>query len=356
VNQRSDISSLELSATGGSTGIPMPYYHDSFHGQFSNAITLRNNHWTGWDIGEPAVELWGSDFDLKLAASLKGKLRNFIDNRLVLSAWDLGEARMGEYLSLFQEFRPQLVTGYTHALYLFSCYLVSRNRQLKPKAVISSAETLFDYQREMMEKAFQCPILNRYGCREVGNIAHQCLKTGGMHINAEMIYLEIIKDNNPCPPGEVGEIVVTCLTNRGMPFIRYAIGDLGAIEEGSCTCGRNLPLLKTVKGRVQDVLVGTSGQFVTGELFPHLLKNFLKIFEYQIIQQERKVLALNLVVSSPLTSTEKERIKAVIHKYLGGDMTVVWNYVDNIVKPPSGKNRTVISDIPKNIGGFRQPE
>jgi phenylacetate-CoA ligase len=334
----------------------MPYYHDGFHGQFSNAITLRNNHWTGWNIGEPAVELWGSDFDLKLAASLKGKLRDLIDNRLVLSAWDLGEARMGEYLRLMQQFAPQLVTGYAHALYLFSCYVVSRNLHLKPKAVISSAETLFDYQREMIERAFQCPILNRYGCREVGNIAHQCLEIGGMHINAEMIYLEIIKDNKSCPPGEMGEIVVTCLTNRSMPFIRYAIGDLGTIGKVSCMCGRGLPLLETVKGRVQDVLVGTSGQFVTGELFPHLLKDFPNILEYQVIQLEEKLLALNLVVGTLLTSKEKETIAEVIHKYLGGDMTVIWNYVDKIVKPASGKHRTVISNIHKNIGGFRQPE
>lgn len=354
VDQRLDVKTLYQSATGGSTGVPMPYYHDSYHGQYSNAITIRNNRWSGWNLGDPLLYLWGANFDLNLATSLKGRWRDLVDNRLVLSAWDLGEAKLEEYYNLTKQFRPKLVVGYANALYLFSSFLVSRKARLQPLAVISSAETLFDYQREVMEQAFACPVLDRYGCREVGNIAHECPEAGGMHINAEMIYVEIIKDNQPCAPGELGEIVVTCLTNKSMPIIRYAIGDLGALGAGSCGCGRGLPLLQSLQGRIQDVLISTTGQYVTGELFPHLLKEFINILEYQIIQENKKVIILNLVVKSPLTSIERQKIERVVQKYLGSDMMIQWNYLDAIAPPASGKHRSVISQVPINIGGFRQ--
>ncbi|MGC4047007.1 MAG: hypothetical protein QM758_24695 [Armatimonas sp.] len=115
-------------------------------------------------------------------------------------------------------------------------------------------------------------------------IAAECDQHNGLHITSDNIYVEIVRpDGTPCAPGEPGQIVLTDLHNYGMPFLRYKVGDTGSFKEGLCSCGRGLPLLNVVDGRVLDVIRTPSGKIVSGAFFPHFLKDFPEIHLYQIV-------------------------------------------------------------------------
>src|SRR5262249_55637025 len=134
----------------------------------------------------------------------------------------------------------------------------------RPRAMITSAEVLTPDERDLLEEVFCCPVFNRYGCREVGVIASECPAHRGMHVMAEGLYLEIERDGRPAAPGGPGCLLLTDPLNLAMPLIRYRVGDVGSWDEGPCPCGRGLPRLKEVAGRVTDFLVGGDGRLVSG--------------------------------------------------------------------------------------------
>ena len=86
-----------------------------------------------------------------------------------------------------------------------------------------------------------------------------------LHVNAEHAYVEFLRDDGrPCAQGEDGRIVVTELVNFGMPMIRYEVGDRGVPSNCVCPCGRSLPLMERLVGRVADFLVAEDGSQVAG--------------------------------------------------------------------------------------------
>lgn len=152
---------------------------------------------------------------------------------------------------------------------------------------MTSAEVLEPADRQLIEEVFGCPVFNRYGCREVGVIASECPAHQGLHIAAEGLLVEIVQGNDPVRPGESGAILVTDLLNLGMPLIRYRIGDMGTWEEGQCPCGRGLPRLREVSGRVTDFLVGADGRLVSGVyLATYVVARRTSLGQVQILQEE----------------------------------------------------------------------
>src|SRR6185437_1041049 len=97
---------------------------------------------------------------------------------------------------------------------------------------------LYDFQRRLVEKVFNCAVAMEYGARDAGLLANEC-PNGGFHIPAEGVLIEI---DAPDSTG-LGEIVVTNLYSKAMPIIRYRTGDVGRLLGGACSCGRGLPRL-----------------------------------------------------------------------------------------------------------------
>src|SRR5258707_1233614 len=146
---------------------------------------------------------------------------------------------------------------------------------------------LHDWQRRAIERAFGCPVTNRYGCEEVSLIACECERHGGLHVNADGIYLEVVRtDGTPAEPGEAGSLLVTDLVNRAMPLLCYQVGDVGALSERRCACGRGLPLLDRLEGREADYVVTPRGQLVSGiSLTDHFATLVPGVAQLQIIQE-----------------------------------------------------------------------
>jgi len=245
---------------------------------------------------------------------------------------------------------PSLVEGYTSLLTLFGSHLIENGiTNIRPRSVVSSAEKLHGFQRKIISKAFGAPVFDRYGTREVGCIAHECNTGEGLHINAEHVYLEAVHGDDPVAPGESGELLVTSLSNQVFPFIRYRIGDVGALLPDACSCGRGLPLLALTEGRVHDLLTTARGTWLPGEFFPHLFKDFTGVRTFQVHQSRDLTVAIKIVQTPEWTPAQEERYKTEIRKVMGAGLDVRYDYLDQIEPGPSGKLHFTRSDYPVDL-------
>ena len=334
-------------STGGSTGEKLEFYSDA--SEMRAAFLMRGNKWTGWKIGEKQAQLWGAHSDISKTRGYYKKIQNSLMHRnIMMSSYNMTKEDMLNYHKIINKHKPLLITGYASALYLFSEFIRKNNLKIyTPKGIISSAETLYDHQRKKIESVFGCKVLNRYGCREVGNIAQECEEQNGLHINIEHAIVEIVDENGkPCQPGETGEIVITELGNFAFPFIRYKIGDLGVLSDKNCACGRKLPMLESVEGRIFDIIVGTNGNYFTGYFWTFLLREYVQgINKFQVVQEEYGKLLLRLIVNYQYNEKGKENLIKKIKEKCGEDMAIDVELVDKIPLTESGKHRFVISKV-----------
>jgi phenylacetate-CoA ligase len=251
--------------TGGSTGQPVTFYLSRDRKCSRAAATLRHNRWAGWEVGDRAAVIWGAPTD-RPPPGWRSRLRELLlAEPLWLDAGGLTEQTLEEFHHALHRRRPRVILAYARAAVLFAKYLQATGRTpYGPASLVTSAEVLEADDRALLARTFGCPVFNRYGCREVSVVASECPAHAGMHVMAEGLYLEIETPAGPAVPGRAGAVVVTDLLNFAMPLIRYRIGDMAAWASGDCPCGRQLPRLAHVAGRVTDFLVGDDGRLVSG--------------------------------------------------------------------------------------------
>jgi len=347
VNNIEAYSSSE-SSTSGSTGESLFFLVDSHRSIWRMLVTFRHYEWCGVHPLKKIASLWGAGFDEPTAKTLADKIRAWARPLLFLSSYNLDEDTMESYANQMGKFRAQLLISYSSPLVAFADFCIEHNVTFPSlRAIICSGEQLFDYQRKTIEQAFNVPVSNRYGSREFGNIAQQCEKLDGMHINAERVYVEILDDNgNECPPGQTGELVITDLDNYVMPFIRYRIGDMASWSDEDCTCGRSLPLIETIEGRIFDIISTKSGKRISGTFWPLLLKQASKdIVSFQIRQDYVDEIIILLKMMSGHLSPESKRYVLEKIRERAPDLVVRIEYVNDIPLTRSGKRRFVVSNI-----------
>ncbi|MEJ2721144.1 MAG: hypothetical protein P8181_08370 [bacterium] len=330
--------------TGGSTGEKLEVYADT-KAQYASLI-LRGNTWTGWRPGEKQLQIWGEHQGLPVPRGLYKKfVATFVHRNIILSSYNMSEENMFEYRRIINRHKPRVITAYTSALLLFSNFLMENDLGIySPKGIIGSAETLREDQREIIESVFRCKLLNRYGCREIGNIAQECGEQNGLHIHVEHLILEVVDENGrPCGPGQSGEIVLTALDNYVFPFIRYKVGDIGILSDRTCRCGRGLPMLEAVEGRVWDIIVGANGNRLVGTFW--LVEGVRGIREYQVVQEDYGSIVIKLVVDDKFGSDDKQLLLDHVKTRCGEDMKVEFQMLDSIPLAESGKRRFIISHV-----------
>jgi len=219
--------------------------------------------------------------------------------------------------------------------------------EIKPKGIISTSMMLLPQEREIIEKVFDCNVTNRYGCEEVGLIACECEKHDGMHLNIDHLYIEFIKeDGSPAKAGEEGAIVVTELINHGMPLIRYKIEDVGIPTDRKCSCGRGLPLMEKVAGRVADFLIRKDGSLVAGvSLVERTLTAIKGIEQMQIVQEALNNIVLNVVKGRDYNLESEKLLLNEFEDVFGKDVKIALKYIDKIPQERSGKYRFSICKV-----------
>lgn len=341
-------SHLMEAKTGGSTGTSLKLYLTEECSELKNACARRHNRWSGWEVGEPVAAVWGNPV---YPVGLKEKLRDaLLSPTIYLDTMALTEEAVKKFAADWGRVRPTLLFGHAHSIYLLAKMVLETGiHGIAPKGVISSSMMLLPHERAVIERVFCVKVFDRYGCEEVGLISSECGRHEGMHINIDHLFVEFIKeDGTPAQPGELGAIVVTDLINKAMPFIRYRIEDMGVPLDRKCPCGRELPMMENVAGRVADFLVKKDGTRIAGiSLIENSLTRIPGIEQMQIVQNDRENIIVNIVPDDHFSSENKRELIRYFSKTFGSDMQIDLREVPEIQAERNGKYRFSICRVDK---------
>jgi phenylacetate-CoA ligase len=267
-------------------------------------------------------------------------------HQLYLSVNHLSGATAKSYLDVLARSQVRYIWGYASALYTLATLALQHGWKPCPlQAVISNAEPLYEHQRQVISQAFGCRVYDTYGMSEMVCAASEC-NHGAMHLWPEVGVWEVLRDDadEPVEPGVTGRLVCTGLLNPDMPLIRYETGDRVAMAElgTSCACGRTLPILMSVEGRTDDVIITLDGRRI-GRLDPVFKANF-PIREAQIIQDRPDHLLVLVVPGSNCTGILESAIAGALRERVGG-MLVTVERVAFIPRGPNGKFKMVVSKL-----------
>ncbi len=335
------------SHTGGSSGTIFHFDYDSRAKDARRASDFLGRTWANWQPGDPITYIWGHTGDVSVAAGYKARLSDaLMHRRSVLNAFDMDDSVIARYVQRLQRQKPSLIIGYASSLAFIAEY-VARNglAGIRPKGVISSAESLGPEKRAVITREFDCPVYDRYGSREFANVAQQCEELAGLHVLHERVHVELLRqDGAACGPGELGEITITDLENRVMPFIRYRTGDLGVWAQGPCKCGRAWPVLESVQGRTSEIIVGPNGKYYACPGPTWLGADIRGIGQLQLIQHVLTAVEVRIVPNAEWNSVSEGLIASRM-RHLLGEVSITITLVDRIPPAASGKHQIVVSNV-----------
>lgn len=345
-------------STGGSTGEALRFYssRDDYY-NWGYAASRRAYSWAGYEVGDKVVALRERQPYWSKMEMFREISRRFFGRIIVTGVKEMSPDRLLLLTKKLEGFQPAFIRGYPSAIYLLARLIEREGKpRLRPKAIIVSGEQLYDYQRELFKKVFECETYSHYGSWEVTEIATECSEHSGYHIAAENVIVEIVDDEGkPVPVGDEGRILVTNLHNYAMPFIRYDIDDVGALSNKSCPCGRGLPLLAKLTGRTTDFIRTKSGGIIPGVALPWRFFPSLGIEQFQIVQETYEEAVVKLVLDREYPKEHADEITKkiidIFRNVIGEDLDITVEFVDQIPTTKVGKRGVVISNLPARESG-----
>ncbi len=339
---------VQKTTTSGSTGRPVTVRKTELSLLLFEAVALREALWHRRDLAGT----------LAVVYSMGGKVPR--DGRRV-AHWNpaLGATFAGGPGVVFESTRPapDLARALSRRdpdyLMVYPSLLAELVREASRQGlpfpslagIITYGEQLSDDVRAAATAQFGVPVTDIYSTEEAGYLALQCPVRPGYHVQAEAVLLEVLDEGGaPCAPGEAGRVVVTPLHNFAMPLIRYEIGDL-AVPGGACACGRGLPVLERILGRMRNLLQAPDGSRFWPRLGPLYEDLGLPIRQFQVIQRAPERLELKLVTARPFAAEEEERARAMLRRLCRHDFQVDLSYHDAIPRGPGGKFEDFICEV-----------
>jgi phenylacetate-CoA ligase len=255
-------------------------------------------------------------------------------------------------ISILKQIKPDVLLTFPSVLLSLSRYDLSG---INPRLIFTQGEMVTSHIREVVKKKFNLDLFETYGSVEFGSMAFECNEHFALHIITDNVYIELLDENGESvSSGERGEIVVTGLHKYVMPLIRYRIGDLGVLTDDRCPCGRSWPLLKSIEGRSNDLVVLPSGRKISWLYLqrcfydPVFLENPFCISQYQLVQERVNRIIFKVVKGSSFSPELLERIKNNIEYYFakqGEMLEVIIKLVEEIPMERTGKRRVFISKV-----------
>ncbi len=346
-------SQLTYGHTSGTTGSPLQLYYDSAKVNVSYAALDRQYQWAGGHLSRFGDRIAVARGNVIVPLSQRKPpfwRQNHLHNQLLLSSFHLSKKNLPYYFEKLEDFQPKIIDGYPSTLYILAKYLKNNSKKFPLKAVISASETLYDFQRKIIEESFQCKIFDYYTLAEWVVYATECEKHEGHHLNSEYGITEIVDKNNlPLPDGDTGKIVGTSLHNFGMPMIRYLTNDMTAIRKNQCSCGRGLPLMEDVTTKAEDTLTLKDGRLISPSVLTHPFKPLHSVEESQIIQKDYDRVVIKIVPRNDFSDADEHHLITELKARIGSETKINVVIVDSLPRTSSGKFRWVISEVPVGI-------
>jgi phenylacetate-CoA ligase len=331
--------------TSGTTGTPIQSIWSV--SEYRNALALRETrsvNWAGVSFKLPRATFSGRLVEPDPDRFDSVYRYNAVEKQVYFSAFHLKPETAQKYVDALGKHKVQWLTGYGVSYYLLAKYILDQNIKVPPlQAVITTSEKLTHAMREVMERAYHCPIYEEYSTVENALFASEC-EQGRLHVSPDVSIIEILRpDGTPCEPGEVGEVVTTCLMRSYQPLIRFRLGDLAAWDPEPCPCGRQMPVIKEVVGRIEDVVTGRDGRQLVR--FHGIFTDQPHIIEAQVIQESLQAFTINVVPNENFNLEDVKDVQIRMKKRLGDEIQVKVKCVEKIERTKSGKFKAVISKI-----------
>ena len=334
-------------STGGSTGQPFNFELDLESNTRREAVMWRGYGWLGAGLGQKTLYLWGADLGQPSRfKTIKNALYHGFYNRKMLNSFEMNEQNKPEYIQEINRYKPTAFVSYVNPLYELASYILDNNISVfQPKTILTGAEPLHQHQRELIEKAFNCPVYDTFGCREFMLMAAECQTQKSLHINIDHLVVETVDDDYAPVNNESGNLLITDLHNYGFPLIRYVNGDRATLIDTPCQCGNPLPIMQSVDGRKLDIIKTATGGSIPGELFPHLFKEFKGITKFQIKQSVIEAIDISIVTNAKFTDKDMLDIEDEVNKYSHGSLILNFHKVEEIPLTAAGKHRVTICEL-----------
>jgi phenylacetate-CoA ligase len=329
--------------TSGSTGAPVRFLSAPLMGLYWNAFTLRDHQWHGRDLSRKLAVIRRETETSDVANWGPATAGLVVTGRSVANSI---REDAGRQLDWLLNERPAYLFTYPSLLAEIARLSLKRGARMEGLLEVRTlAESLAPGLRELCQEAWGVPLTDMYSASETGYLALQCPEHEHYHVQSEGVLLEVLNEAGaPCAAGQVGRVVVTALHNFAMPLIRYDIGDYAEVGE-PCACGRGLPVLRRVLGRVRNVLTTADGKKFWPVFGTRALMDSAPVLQVQFVQKTHDLVEARVVVAAPLTSEQEDVFRRRVLSMLPAGMRLQFQYCASIPRSASGKFEEFLSEI-----------
>lgn len=345
-----DLDGLSYMTTGGSAGDPLKIMMDDRFKGLNHA----NTWFYLWTVGyepetHPSVRLHGNTIDQDLVD--RGQYWVEEGLRLTMSVYHIDQDTTPAFVERINAHRPEYIHAYPSALSLLCHYIDILGLEVidTMQWAFIDSETIFPWQRALIERVLNCRTFSIYGHTEGAGLAFTCKECGMMRVAPLVGLMEILDPDGTQvkESGGTGEIVVTGFNNDVFPLIRYRTGDLATLApESNClTCNNAGMRFSEVKGRIQDYVVNRNGArtAIAPALFDYNF-DWSHIDRFQIYQDTPGVLLFRIVAARDAVGQEEALKRRIIESFgaiLNRQFEIDAEIVNDIPHTARGKYRYV---------------
>ena len=344
LSQEVDQTKLHTYLTSGTSGTPLAIkFTSDMHRHWSAGYEVRARRWAGLNYKMSRAMIGGRLVVPKAQVAPPFWRYNIAEKQLYMSAFHISPKNARYYVKALNHYRPDYLVGYASSHFFLARMINEQGLDIfQPKAVLTSSEKLFPEMRDAIEKVYRCPVFDGYSGVEACCQASEC-EHHNMHISPDVGIIELVDEHGkPVKNGEVGEVVATGLLNFEQPLIRYRTGDMAIMSDESCSCGRGMPILKELTGRLEDTVIGPDGQETVR--FHGVFVGLQHVREGQVIQKTYSKFCLRLAVEPEFDDDDRNTLYKRFEDRLG-PIELEFELVDRIERNERGKFRAVISHV-----------
>ncbi|MCW3115612.1 MAG: phenylacetate--CoA ligase family protein [Segetibacter sp.] len=331
-------------STSGSTGTPVKIlYSHAMHQRWFGIYEARIRNWAGVSSFIPRGMIGGRRIIADASNTPPFYRYNYFEKQAYFSAYHISSGNAWNYLEGIRKHKVEYMTGYAMSNYFLARFFKENNLSAPElKTVIPSSEKLTPEMRQLFKEVYNCKTSDSWGSVEACGIVSEC-EHGKLHISPDASIIEILdEDLQPVEDGVAGDVYCTSLINFDQPLIRYKIGDRMIRSSEHCACGRNMPVIREIVGRTEDVVIGKDGREMVR--FHSVFYDLEKIKKAQVIQEDVEKITIKIEAEMSLNKEEEDLIRQRVVSQLG-DINILIEEVASIPLNRNGKFQAVISKV-----------
>jgi phenylacetate-CoA ligase len=336
--------------TSGTNGVPLQVLKTDRVGFWFKAFYLRDLEWSDIDPRQrlAAIRALAMTRDALPAALQGGSASTWYEGleHVIETGPSFGmDIRQEPKLQMLwlQRVRPNYLLSMPTNLEMLAALVEEKALRLPDlRAIQSFGEPLTETVRHHIERAFGVPVKNLYSASEAGYIASPCPAGHGLHVHSENVIAEVLDaEGQPCLPGQTGRLVLTTLHNFLAPFVRYEILDEITLAQGTCPCGRGLPLWTNVEGRRHPAVHLPNGTKRSSVGITMGVRQVGGARQFQIVQRAADHMIIRVVPGAAWTADHAARIRSVVRDEFAAPIRVDVEELPYLQRTPGGKLRLV---------------